>query len=111
MHHRISNPELPRNISTSATSFPHPSRPSIPHADFETLTRTFTTSPDANTAALRLFRSDIEGHAVEGVAENVKDDGTLLCKAQSPGQADIAGLWRLCVLLGRRLFIRYGTIE
>jgi len=82
----MSTPEVLRNISPSATSFPHPSRQSQPHTDFAVLHSTFTANADGNAAALRLFRSDIEGHAVEGVAENVKDDGTLLCKAQSPGE-------------------------
>jgi hypothetical protein len=39
---------------------------------------TFLTNGQAAAAALRLLRSDIEGHAVDGPAEEIKEDGTVL---------------------------------
>ena len=46
----------------------------------------FLTKGEANGAASKIFRDFIQGRNAEGVGEAVKENGMLVCMAQSPGQ-------------------------
>ncbi|KAG7008583.1 hypothetical protein G7Y79_00005g017240 [Physcia stellaris] len=46
----------------------------------------FLTKGEANGAASEIFRNLIQGWNAEGVAESVKENGMLVCMAQSSGQ-------------------------
>jgi len=85
----MSNPELPGNTS--------PSRIHLATRNLTLTPQSFTVrsqpTPTPTQPPSGFSRSGIEGHAVQGVAEHVNDDGTLLCEAQSPGQSG----WRWTV--------------